>query len=258
MRRLLVLLFVAPFLAAGIAGAVVTFVGWRNASAIGRYQAPAFAARGRVRISGAVTRAAPVVSPLGQEGAGWVGEAGYLAKDRKGRISFEAVCVRGDLSDLRIGDGLSTWETTLVTPDDPAALGGGDTIESNLPIVDIGEPIAANPPWPVPDSFRRACGTLAGAKGPLSYRERVLASGTRVEMLGCGDGQRIARCGEGDPFLLTTSTIGQVTSAALRIYGFVAIFAGLWNLVIVLVTALTISDFLVRSKPTFREKVAVE
>ncbi len=49
-----------------------------------------------------------------------------------------------------------------------------------------------------------------------------------------------------------------MTAAALRTYGFVAIFAGLWNLVIVLVTALTISDFLVRSKPTFRERLAVE
>jgi hypothetical protein len=250
-------LFLLPFIGVGIGFAVWTLQAWRLAHAVAAYEAPLMGmrARGRVRVAGAATRERLVTSPLGKEGVGWVGAVGYIAKGSKGRTWFEPVCVRGDLSHLHLKRDYEDWSVTFVEPSDPVVLGGRSKLQNVLPIVDIGDPVAPDPAPPIPDLITRACGNaLPTDQGPLSYREAVLASGTRVEMLGCGDGERIARCDDGGAYLLTTSKVQEISDGSRTEAGFFMIFGGLWNLIIVGVVGLWASSRLVRSTPSFQER----
>lgn len=258
LKELLLPLTLLPFIAVGLGLGWATLYAWRRAHAVEAYREPMMGmqARGRVRVSGAVTRERAVTSPLGKVGVGWVGAVGYIAKDSDGDTRFEPVCVRGDLSELHLKSSLDHWTLTFVEPSDPVVLGSRSLLQDLLPIVDIGDPVAPDPPPSIPDVIKRACGAaLSGSKGLLLYREAVLAADAPIEVLGCGAGQRIARCDDGGSYLLTNSTVRDLQASSRRGVDFITLFSGLWNLLIMGIVGLSVSGRLVRSTPNFQERL---
>jgi hypothetical protein len=257
-RRLVLPVVLLPFTLVGLALGWPTLHAWRTAREIASYRRPMMGmqARGRVRIGGTVTRDQLVTSPLGERGVGWVGAVGYIAKDGDGDTWFEPVCVRGNLSALRIKDFLVEWSLSFVEPHEPAVLGSRSRLQHALPIIDIGTPAEATAPAAIPAEIQRACGTaLAATNHTLSYREAVLPDDAHVEVLGCGDGVRISRCEGAGSYLLTTGKVDELVAEQRTGSGFLLLFGGFWNLVILTIVGLSASSGLVRTRPTFQESL---
>jgi len=260
-RQMLVPLLLAPFVAVALGFGIVPFLLFQTTRDVGRYQTTlGTTTHGRVRIAGHVSRERMATSPLGKSAAGWVGAVGYLVKDSDGDVTFTTVCIRGDLEGLHIKNELEDWSMSFVAPSDPVALGNHSRLEDTLPIVDIGDPVAPADAQHIPDAMLRACGSAitSSTKGPLLYREAVLAPGTRAEALGCADGTRVVRCAEGGSYLFTTSTIAEIEATSRSSMGIFMLFGGVWNLIIMSIVGFMLADRLVRSKPTFRERLRAQ
>ena len=260
-KELLLHLLLVPFIGVGLGFGWATLHAWRHSRAVEAHEVPSMSAeaRGRVLVHGQARRHPMISSPLGQRGVGWVGAVGYMEKDGEDHPQFKPVCVRGDLSEIRIRSSDRDWSLTFVTPSDPVVLGSRSKLEDALPIVDIGDPVAQDPPAPIPDVLQRACGaSLTRTKEPLSYREAVLAADAPIEVLGCRDGQRMTRCDDGGLHLLTSSTVRALKASSRTGLGVIMLFGGFWNLVIMGVAGLAISRRIVRSKPTFQERLRLE
>ena len=254
---LLPLLLLPPFVAVALGFGAATLYSWRSVRAVHRYENALLGqARGRVRVAGTVARERMVTSPLGVSGVGWVGAVGTLVKDSDGDVSFKTMCVRSDLSELHIKSFLQDRSMTFAEPSDPVVLGEHSKLEDVLPIVDIGDPVEASPPVPIPEAMRRACGAaLTTGNGHLTYREAVLAAGASIEVLGCAAGPRIARCDDGGSYLLTTSTVAALKAESAKGTGMIMLFGGFWNVLIMSAAGFMAAGRLVRSTPTFQERL---
>lgn len=254
LKRLLLPIFSLPFLAVAIGSAGAMLIAWRSLHAVDTHRAASLHDEGRVRVWGTVSRDRLVTSPLGHEGVGWVGAVGSLEKDGDGAVTFRTVCVRSDLSELHVeSSDMAKRAVSFSAPSDPVVLGNHSTLDSTLPIVDIGKPVEA--PGPIPSAFTGHCGgALTSNDHPLVYREAVLAPGTRIEVLGCAAGSHISRCADGSTDLLTTSTVNEVRAAYVKMLPFMVLFASVWNLAVMSFIGFTAASRIVRSTPTFEER----
>ncbi|HEX7666560.1 MAG TPA: hypothetical protein VF407_18665 [Polyangiaceae bacterium] len=279
-RQIFLPLFFVPFLVAAVILDGATLDVLKEDLAVRRYHPSDQQSLGRVVIEGKVTRAAPVVSPLGKSGIGWVGTLGYLSTHDH-NTSFISICTRADLSELSVqapaGSTLDhmavelddagalavvdtqadhRWSLTFTDPGRPVVLGHGDTLGADLPVVDIGEP-AAQKGAPIPELMKSLCAAeLAKNDKTLLYREAVLANDVKVAVLGCSnDAAHLLPCDDGGPFAFTSTPLADVRANARFGGAMMAIFSCLWSLMVLSMCGFLVARYLARTTPTFQESL---
>lgn len=259
-NQVVIPLLLTPFIIAALFFQWLTFHALLSEKAIARYKPAGFLSSGHVIVSGTVSRATPVTSPLGKSGVGWVGTIGYL-KTQKHGTSFVSICTRSDLSELTLNDhrpyGMEDshdWSLTFVQPSQPVVVGNGNTLDDPLPVVDFGDPLITNAP--IPASMKQWCAAeLSQSTHTVFYREATLLTGTPISVAGCStDGTHVVRCDDGGPYLFTNHKFADVYDAWHNGVEFIAIFGGSWNLFILSLAGFLAAKRLAHTKPTLREK----
>jgi hypothetical protein len=187
-------------------------------------------------LSGKVSRPRGLVrAPSGKLAAGW---AAWIALDdnSSGRLRFNILCRRADLSDLDLASAGERAPLDLVRPGDALDVTFGNRLDltflSSGVIVHLGTLAdgLSGGVSEIPAEMRLACGHLLAGVNPsqLIYNERLLEEGQQVEILACRRDGRVVPCGDGVD-AITTQSINR----GQRIFSTVLFIGEIWTLVFV-------------------------
>lgn len=224
----------APFLGVSIFFFVIAAAHLVTLRRIAAHSASATA--GPALLSGMVSRPSGLVTaPSGKRAAGW---AAWLATDdnSSGRLRFNILCRRADLSDLELASARERTPLDLVRPGDPLDLTFGRQLDLTFPssgvLVHLGTLAdgLSGAVREIPKEMRLACGpSLVGVdSSKLVYNERLLDEGQQVEILACLRDGRVVPCGDGVDAITT-----QPINRGQRVFSTVLFIGEIWTLVFV-------------------------
>ncbi|MDC3986682.1 hypothetical protein [Polyangium jinanense] len=196
-------------------------------------------------------------SPLGAPAAGWVGAVGRPSPSGGGR--FEVFCAVGSFDDVAVrrNDGFAfrlvfakTNERVRIDEEEDAAWLFGDDPRVGIAVASMKEKEATG--LEIPVSIREACGKELATLGDSAvYRERVLADGIPVTVLGCKQTNDIVPCRDGldfvtmDPLDRAKERIGSRMSPLLFL-------GGLFSLVVLSAAGFAVLSLASRTRRNFR------
>jgi hypothetical protein len=257
LKELVIGLCLIPFVLGGLFFAVGMLEEWWLGHDLAKHKriSTLSGGRGPVLYAGDARRASVVTSPSGAKGIAWVATVGYIAHGKK-TSWFEPVCTRADVSELSLGDGLSSLRLTFAAPNDAVTLASHSGLKhSESPQVDLGEVGAPSPNAEIPASIRSSCGEILSQKSAsaLLYREAVLRDGQHLEVIGCtSDGATLVPCKDGLD-LVTVAPLDQRIAAEQRGTAIAVLFGGMWNLIVCAILAAVLSERLVKAKLSVAE-----
>jgi hypothetical protein len=198
---------------------------------------PSTSAVGPARLSGKITRpSGPTRAPSGAMAAGWAAWIATDDTDGRGRLRFNMLCRRAELSGLELSEGPARVPVDLARPGDPVDISFGSRLNllfrSSGVTVHLGSLAdgLGGATSTLPAEMRAACASeLAGAQGSrLIYNEHLLDEGQEVEILACLRDGRAVACGDGVDALTT-----QKINAGQRRFSTVLFIGQAWTLAFV-------------------------